>query len=292
MLETGAYSHGIRFTARCHFANDSRTHPRLRIKQLRKRIDRNADSPLPRSSTTGGAGAACAHAWTLAHAPNGLAARTPRAVQTDPRLLRAGVFFGPRSDATRYGETDARSDETPARTSTGDEARRTKEAACRNRKAWKVKTVSRLARCTGFALLRSAGLTPCPRGPSAALPAGLRGFAPCRRSGEPTCPGTDRAASSAARKAKTCSPQGIPRGCLRFASTSPGFARSLFFRAPIKGRACGAHARPVLATLGCGLRVSLDGSAPGANWPRPRWGAPLDRPILSFTVTVTLNIIR
>lgn len=47
-------------------------------------------------------------------------------------------------------------------------------------------------------------------------------------------------------------------GDVRFAFHPPGFARSLFFRAPIKGRRYAPHARPVLAALGCGLRVSLD----------------------------------
>lgn len=52
-------------------------------------------------------------------------------------------------------------------------------------------------------------------------------------------------------------------GDVRFAFHPPGFARSLFFRAPLKGRRCAPHARPVLAALGCGLRVSLDVMTPG-----------------------------
>lgn len=127
---------------RCQFVHVRSRKSGFRIKQLPAATFTQHIFSRLQAPTIGDDRADFARAWTLAHAQNGLAARTPRAARTHQRLHAAGVFFRPRSGATRYAATDARTIARHGETSTGGAARRTRAATCRDGTAVEVKTCS------------------------------------------------------------------------------------------------------------------------------------------------------
>jgi len=91
--------------------------------------------------TARAAEAACAHVRPRRNTPTDVTARTRRAARTDRRLLEAGVFFRPRSAATRCAATGGQNAAWRAKTSTGGADRKTKaETSCdgRSRQAGRV----------------------------------------------------------------------------------------------------------------------------------------------------------